>query len=242
MTTVLGQLNRKDRKMTQVVMPNLRPLTVSLLTDNSQSYTPVGYRLAVVSWKTPKAEMGNTEYKRRSSVCAAVPVIEVAFDAGVLKAALQGSINDMQDMVLRDYVNQMIELDTSVNLIGMIVPSELFTQDGLAHWYSSQSVSGKLSKEMVASWFTSQLEGPLTTALSAIPGISEEKLKAAVKQHKELLVKLSSPQASLPVHVATQLQKALLLSTSQDKVRTGLERKLEGFMKPKTADDLLLSL
>lgn len=227
-----------------VSSPKLVPFTISVLTDNSLLLLPSQgmWRLSVVSWKTPQSEVKNPDFKRRSSICVAVPIVVSSFPhSSILSTALVQAVNDMQDAVVRDYVNALIEADTSVNLIGQSVPRELLTDEGIAAWFANKSVNGRLSKDAVFNWFDTVLAGTLTDKLSALPGIDEEKLLKAVQQHRKLLADLASPRAQMPEVLAGQLRKALLLVPG-DKVRESLLTRIDGFLKPKSSLELELGL
>lgn len=221
--------------MTVNVLTKLVPFVVAPLLDNSENMLPdANYRLSIVRWKTPKDQKENAAFKTRPAICVAVPKVLVAVQPETLATAMQDALNELQDNVIRSALNVAIEANTAINLVGVTIDKDTLTADGIASWAREQSVSGRLSKEAIGAWFDSKLSDELGIKIAeSNPTIDADKLEKAVKQHREILMQLASPRASMPDKLAVQLQKAVNLVSGSDKVKETLNAKLTAFLTPK---------
>lgn len=220
--------------MSQNVSNKLVPFVVAPLLDNSENMLPDGHRLSVVRWKTPKDQKENASFKARPAICVAVPTVTVTCEPVTLQDAMQIAIAELQDNVVRSVINDAIDANTAVNLVGIVLDANKLTATGIADWSREQSISGRLSKETIGGWFDSKLETELGIKLAEVNvNLTSDQLEKAIAQHKKLIMDLASPKANMPEQLAKQLQKAINLVSGDDKVKSVLNTKLDGFIKPK---------
>lgn len=220
----------------------LTPFQVVMYVEGMENRVTASDRLSVIRWKTPKDKMSDTSYRKQPTLCVAIPVIEFEVEPACLVEAMKQAIEDMQDNAIRDVITTEIEAQPGMNLATILIPRELGTPSGLAAWSAKKVISGRLSTELLTQWFASTLQAPLEVALAGIEGISEVQHTKAVAQHKMLVISLASPRAVMNPKIAAQLQKAINLVPVGDKVRNQLNTKLELFINPVSANELLLSL
>ena len=246
--------------MSTSLLNYLTPLKLYDYVEGMETRCLAAHRLSVVRWKTPTAQVNNPNYKKLPTVCCSLPSVSLSCAPDVLQAAMQAALEDMQDAAVRSTIAQAVENNSRASLLAVVIPSELGTAEGLAAFASAQAASGRLSKEGLAAWFTSSLAAPLTEALvdrlvevataESLDGSLEdsealrieEAAKAQVAKAKAAIEALASPRANMSPMVAKQLQKALSFAPSGDRVRKQLEAKLEVFINPKVAEELLLNL
>src|SRR5258706_16471622 len=89
---------KETETMTQVFHAPLKPYQVSLLTDKSYQFCPVGYRLAVIRWKETTDKVTGVKKPARSAICCPVPVISFQVEPEILRDAISDCIAEKQDM------------------------------------------------------------------------------------------------------------------------------------------------
>lgn len=212
------------------------------------SSTPlVGYRLSVIAWKTPSKEKDNASYKRKPTICVAVPSLNLSVTPSCLAVAMREALEGMQDAAIREIVVNALERDTSIAISSIWVPEELGTPEGLAAWNAKQSVSARLSTASLTTWFDNVVAGPLVElVVSKLPPETmdlEGVAIAQVEKAKIAIVSLASPRVTMPKKIAEQLAKALGAVVAEgDSTRAQLEKRLDFFINPPVSAELLLNL
>lgn len=218
--------------MTQDVNPTLRPFVVSVKLDSSERNCPAGHRLAKVGWRETDAMKKRGEKPRSAMVCP-VPVLTVQVVPDLLATAVNEHICDLQDAIFSEIVNAAIKDDTSILAEAIKIDPATFTMQGIANWCAIQSEKSKLSKDAIGNWFDTMLRSALEQRLSAIPGITDEMLLASLTEHKNNLTGLASTTAGkMPEKLVKQLLKAVGLVQSEDRIKSALTAKLQGYIKP----------
>lgn len=210
----------------------LQAFHVAMLTDKSEDMLLSGQRLCVVRWKTTKELAEAGRQNMRPAVCVSLPMIEIAVMPECLAEALTSALQDMQDVVMRRWIDSQILATPGLNLASLVLPSDLVTADGIANFHREDAISKRLSKAGIAAWFDRVLAEPLGIAfVERNSQIDDVVLEKAILQHREILCKLASPRDRLPEKIALQLQRALELLPAQDSVSLTLNARLEGFIK-----------
>jgi hypothetical protein len=214
--------------------------------DGMENKVMEGYRLSVIRWKTPTAELKNPAYKKTPTLCVPLPALPVSVMPVALQVAMQEAVDDIQDAAVRSFISQEIENKPGINLVSIMVPEKLGTHEGIAEFAAAKAASGRLSKESLGAWFDAILADSLVDAIIArLPPDTEDAASVAVAQiagARTAVVGLASPRANIPQRVAVQLLKAVCMAPKGDKTRAALEVKLGLFANPPSAEELLLSL
>lgn len=223
--------------MTDLLLGNVTFHPISLFTESSKPLN-AEHRLVVIRFKEKK---GSTE-KKPPSYCTSIPTLSVECSDDLLNKLCTAAVQEAQDNIIRDKVESFLEtpsIKKEVNSTEISVPA-------ISAFYDRVATSGRLSKESISVWFDESLAEELAIALlTAVPALNndEEKLAAAIKGHKDHICNLASPRANMPVKLATQLKKAVLLAKDEDgKIKPSLLTKLEVFINPPSVDELALSL
>jgi len=225
--------------MTVIVSPApYKPFLVNVLTENSESLLPPDHRLSITRWrltdaaKTKAAKEGK-KLLERSPVCVAIPVINVTVQPEILASALSQCLAELQDLIVSEAINKAIADDTAVVLTTIEIDPDSVTDVGIAAWQANKAMSGRLSSDTIGNWFDTALAEHLQIAIvSKYPDLDEKKLTAITADYRSKFTKLASPKASMPEGLVKQLQAALGLAESNDKVKAVLSSKLAGFLKP----------
>lgn len=213
---------------------------VGIHTDSTKP-TNESHRLSVIAFKTPSDKKNDATYKRPVTRSVSVPQITLTIQPDVIRDALQAAYYDLQDQVIREIVVSSLDAGMQAadgTLKKIVIDSNQISLEACAAFYARKSIGTKLSKDMLASWFDSDLATQLELALISALKLPEQpapeeqaKLDAAVKQHRNLIVSLAAPTASLPDHITKQLQRAVNLADDSP-VKTTLSDKLHRFLKP----------
>lgn len=221
--------------MNDVVPTTLVPFKLQTKTETSEKNTPAGHRLVTVSWKETKQvkEKGD---KVRAACCVAIPTVTVQVVPDLLASALNECVAGFQDSIVAEIVNNALKLDSSVQWNAIPITADMVSLQGIADWTAAQAEKGRLSKDSIGNWFDTMLAKPLESAIAqVIPDGTENSddiLIAAIKAHRDNLQSLASPRANMPEKLVKQLQKALKLVESDDKVKAGLSARLASFIRP----------
>lgn len=212
---------------------------VEILTDNSKALD--GQRLSRITFKTPTDKKDDASYKRPVARCVSVPVVTLMIQPDCIAAALQAAYEELQDAVIRDIIVNDLQYGPAGSdgkLRAISIHDDQISYEAIAAYSARVSVSGKLSKEVLNNWFDSDLKDQLTLALAAVLQLPDEpsapeqqRLNAAVDQHRNMISALASPKSSLPENICKQLKKAVSLA-EDSKVKSSIINKLETFMKP----------
>lgn len=239
--------------MTNTVNATLTPFQVVMYTEGAESRVPQGYRLSLIRWKMPteKELKANPGALKKPNVCVALPGLSLAVVPACLAVALQEALEDIQDNAVRSFITGKIEETSGVNLASLVVPAELGTAEGLRDYAAKKTISARLSGDSLGAWFDSRMSGPLVdlvvSKLEGTEGAAEIAVGQVVKA-RAAIVALASPRAVMPQAVAMQLAKAIGATVLKDgegrgdKTVESLMKKLEFFINPPKAEELLLSL
>ena len=218
-----------------------KPYSVELYTASSSA--PADYRLVVLSWKTPQAEVGNASYKKPPAVCIAVPRISLSVTPSFLQPALLEAFEDMQDSYFRASVSEK----AIGQRIGILFSEADCGPQAIASWMARTGGSGnRLSKEVIEDWFNNQLADTLTLALASRMALSEapsdeevKRLETAISQRRLLMTKIAGPGKPFADKVATQLLDAAELAP-ESRTKNQVVAKLRSYLEaPVDLDDLL---
>jgi hypothetical protein len=207
------------------ILPNLTArvaYSVQLLTDSSKEQDAT-HRLVKITYKATKERKNPPPNK-----CVSIPAISLTVEPEVLNDAMTLAYQELQDEMIRAAIE-----DGAENIY-----SDQLTPESVAAYSAAKNAPGRLSKDMLEAWYSSDLEEKLIGALACVLKIGENpskeelaKLNGATEQHKKLIVALASPRAALPANVATNLRKAVMLADGS-KVRDSLISKLDAFLQP----------
>lgn len=208
-------------------------LPIVLHTDSAKAATAAD-RLVVIRFKEKK---GSTTPKS-PSYCVSIPVLEVTTNDELLNKAATAAIQELQDSIIRERVEAFLE-DTSIR---KEINELEINAIAISTFYDRVATSGRLSKELLSSWFDETLAEELALALLvAVPSLQsdEAQLSAVLKSHKDHICNLASPRANMPQKLATQLRKAVLLAKEEEgKIKPTLLSKLDAFINPPKVTEL----
>jgi hypothetical protein len=146
----------------------------------------------------------------------------------VLQVALQDSVNDLQDSLVRFIIDEQKKV---------LFPQSDVSVSAVASFAATQATSRRLNKEVLGSWFDAALQDKLMTALTSALNIGSNasdvevtKLIQAVQQHRSKVCELSAPRPAINVQQAKQLCKAVSLA-DDDSIKTQLLSKLDALSK-----------
>ena len=207
---------------------------------NKFSKAPAGFRLVEIQFKSTKARP-----VAPAAHCVAIPVVEITVQPPVLQQAMQAAFWGYQEAVIRDAIEDVLGVAGNKTARDLLISDEDISPAGIAAFMSAGP--GKVSKDKLDNWFKQCLEQPLGLALAEKMGLdlgdndADSNLlaswSAALEQHKELIISLSSPQARLQEVVSQQLLAAVQRANNSDSVAIGvatfLTNKLSGFITPK---------
>lgn len=201
---------------------------VSLHTDKSVAMP--GQRLAIIRFKESKAAAGEAAKAKLPSYCVSLPFPAISVQPACLQDAMVAAVCDLQDSIIRAHI---VEYDGP----GVVpaISADLLTADACAAWASEAATNGRLSKERVTTWFNDCLAGLLSEALIAKAGLQGEQLNVVIAQHRDFIVSLASPKASIAADNAKSLLRAVSLA-GDDIIKSQLVRKLEVFANPKSVN------
>lgn len=201
--------------------------------DPKKSSAFTGQRLAKITYKTDK-ESGT----KKDSKCVSIPMVaSEAITASIdkLMPHLVTYMQDVQDKIIRGLVDSGKETvhDDEISVAACI------------EFLDSESTGGRLTKEMISSWFDSTLADKLTVAFADKLGVSdtptaddEAKITAAITQYKDKFSSLAGGKTSYSPEIADRLQKALSFAPDGDELAGKFSVRLEK-MKEIPAIDLL---
>jgi hypothetical protein len=192
-------------------------------------------RLSVIRWKATKDKAG-TIIPARRSMAVEVPNLELSVTPAVLQTALSAAYLELQDEFIRSKVEEALEAKRE----NIFFTFQDFQPESLAAYLSEKATSGKLSGDVIATWFDANLADNLEEAFAAKEDVTDDQIKKALKDYRESFSKLASPAWAPPIKIVKQLHSALQKAAS-DKVTSQLESRLTKMLAPKT-ESLELSL
>lgn len=211
-----------------------KPLMFYPYTEGAKNNVPAGYRTCVVSWKLTE-EKKKQGHRARAAVYCIIPTLSISVNPTSLQDILQEAFFDMQDKAAAAFLNQKIMENTAINLIGVSLPENFLTIEGMLEIFNQERESKRLSRNSLELWFAECLEEPLATALiERNLELTEnvEKLSKTLGAYKEAVCNLASPRLFMKPDNARALLKAIDLGTD-GVVKMQLRARLETILKPK---------
>lgn len=212
---------------------------MTIKTDSSAAANST-HRLCILDFKTPSDKKADSTYRKPASRCVSIPTISLSVEPAILADALQLAFCEMQDTLIRAKFMAALEASSDNNPIVTITDDDI-SPAAVAFYAAEKQISGKLSSDKIGSWFDAYLADGLQLALANAMQLPDEpseqqqqRLTAAVAQHKLMLCKLAGP-VQLPEKIATQLTKAVAIMQPADKIAKQLLAKLA----PKDQPDML---
>ena len=192
-----------------------------------------GQRLAKVTYKVDKTTGIKPESKSVSIPVTGWSEIEPFLNA--LKPSIIELVHGAQDKIVRSKVESGATSVCDDDLAMSAVITYLTTE------------SGRMTGEVIRSWFTETLRDPLMLAFASKLGIPEDaapsseqasKLEKIIKGYEDSFAKMASGAASFNELQKVNLLKALELADSDDSMVTRFTERLS----KKSDDDLLMAL
>lgn len=196
-----------------------------------------GQRLAKIGYK----DRGGKKAKY-SSVAVSVPMIPVTEIESNIKRLLPhiGTLLETaQDGVIRSlYESAQGELQS--------VSDADISIDACIAYLEAESNGSRLTKEMIASWFDSEVKDNLFVVLAEKLGFSEvnteqtQVINKHVSTYRELLASLAGGRTILEPKQLNACEKAIMLASSEDSdIAKKLTARLETLKNPKPLEELL---
>lgn len=226
--------------MTQGFHAMLHPYKVSTFTDSSVKFCPNGFRLSVIRWKQTTDKLTGKVTPAKSAVCVPVPVVVFAVEPASLADSFATYVADQQDLIIRGQIDRWFSEHSNVMLSEIDINLGSVSAEGLQTFHLQNMVGGKLSSEVINEWFDLEVSGKLEEKLAQIEGINDLTLKAAIKQHRDILARLASSKVALTEKITDQLLKVVRLAEGETMIKDTLIKKLVSF-KAKD-EELLLEL
>lgn len=198
------------------IIDNANHSVVSYDPKSSRAFT--GQRLAKFSWKTGTDKNSPYYNIKRESKCVSVPVItgeEVIGNIEVLIPHVVSFLAGVQDKIMREI------LDSGNNVVS--ITNESISIAAITEWLESNDDSGRITKEMVGTWFDSNISDNLAVVLADRLGVSEvpsdadsDKIMRTVAVFKDRISALAGGKTMYEVKVCNSLKSALELAESGD--------------------------
>lgn len=227
---------------------------VTILTNSSKpsSTATTPHRLSCINFKEmPEKDAEGNKIKnadgsvkmkhKHANRCVSVPVTTVMIQPDSIKAALQAAFESLQDDVIKSIVVAALDAGTKNadgSLKSIIISDEQISLEACAKFHAASS-TGKLSKDVLNDWFTSDLADTLTVKLADVMKLPDAPtqeqtaaLDAAISEYKAMFAGLAAPKAQLPIALAKQLRTALKLATDS-RIKASLDDKLTTMLQPK---------
>lgn len=210
--------------------------------DPKASKPFTGQRLSKVTYKTVTNKDDPMFGIKRPSKCVSLPLVkqeDVIANINALAPAVAEYLQTIQDKIVRERV------DANAAHITM----EEISIAGCIEWLESNSESGRLTKESVASWFSETIEENLAVVLADKLGISDtptdaesNKILAVVEQFKGKISSLAGGKTSYEPKICKSLINALELAPAGDILATRFTARLNKMIEESKAGEDLLSL
>lgn len=220
--------------------------TVEIHTTSSKPKDE-NHRLEIISFKTPRDKKDDATFKRHVARCVSLPICNLTIQPDTIRDAMQAAYYDLRSQVVREIVVNHLDAgmqDASGKLKPCVISYEQISLEACAAFYARKAVGTKLSSEMLASWFDSDLATTLELALITVKQLpdtlnieQQTAIDKLVKQHRDLVVKLAAPTLTLPDNIIKQLQRAVSLADDSP-VKETLNNKFATMLKPR--EELIL--
>ena len=197
-----------------------------------------GQRLSKVTYKTDK-ESG----VKKDSKCVSIPLVTGASDVipniDLLIPAICDYLQTVQDKIVRERIEAGSSVVTGED-IGMLAVVEWLENQG-------NDGSGRLTKEVVGSWFSENVADELAMVLaekmgvSAVPTDAESaQILRVVDTFKEKVSALAGGKTSYPAALAVSLKKCVEMAPAGDSLRGKFVARLDKMIAIKEVDLLNL--
>jgi hypothetical protein len=222
------------------VIDNLNHSVVSYDPKSTKAFT--GQRLSKVTYKTITDKNSEFYGIKRDSKCVSLPLVQVAdvvANIASLAPAVVEYLHSVQDKIVRERVDAGA---TSISMQEISIAACI-------EWLESNSESGRLTKEVVASWFDETISDQLTVTLAEKLGVSEvptdaesAKILAVVEAFKSKVASLAGGKTSFEPKVCKSLVNALALAPAGDVLATRFTTRLNKMIAEAEAGADLLAL
>jgi hypothetical protein len=204
--------------------------TDSSIADNKD------HRLAVIRWKTPSDKKDDPSFRKLPTRCVSIPRTSLMVEPEVLRSAMVQAFEDMQDEVIRALILEGISNGDN----NPYITAEQVSEEAVAAFITAKAISGRLSGELLQSWYNTNLKDKLTLALGNAMKLPDnpsaeqsQRLEKALEQHSKLIQSLASPRASMPENICKQLKKAVSLAEDDGKIKGQIIAKLDMLLQPR---------
>lgn len=202
-----------------------------------------GQRLSSHSWKTQK----DTGVKR-TSVCVSLPTIkksEIVENLDTLIPMIRAHLESVQDKMIKEKLESKegqegkvtMVLDSEINIAAMIA------------WNTPEASTNRLTKEVVAAWFTENVEESLMLALADKLGVGEVptdaesmQIEKITNEFKNKVSGLAGGKTSYAPEIARAVRKCVELAPAGDELTSKLIARLDKMITAPVGIDLLDAL
>lgn len=222
------------------VIDTLNHSVVSYDPKSSKAFS--GQRLSKVTYKTVTNKEDPLYGIKRESKCVSlpmVPVADVVSNIQALAPVVVEYLHSVQDKIVRERIDAGA-LNIAMSDVSIAACIE---------YLESNSESGRLTKEVVASWFNETIAEPLAVTLADRLGVSatptdaeSAKILAVVEAFKGKVAALAGGKTAYEPKVCTSLISALNLAPSGDVLATRFTARLNKMIEESKANEDLLNL
>lgn len=222
------------------VIDTLNHSVVTYDPKSSKAFT--GQRLSKVTYKTVTDKNSEFYGIKRDSKCVSLPLVQVSdvvANINALAPAVVEYLHSVQDKIVRERVDAGAS-SISRNEISIAACVE---------WLESNSESGRLTKEVVATWFADTIAEPLAVVLAEKLGVGEtpsdeesNKILAVVDAFKGKVSSLAGGKTAYEPKVCKSLLNALELAPAGDVLATRFAARLNKMIEEAKANEDLLNL
>lgn len=222
------------------VIDTLNHSVVSYDPKSTKAFT--GQRLSKVTYKTVTNKDDPLFGVKRESKCVSLPLVAVAdvvANISALAPAVVEYLYSVQDKIVRERIDAGA---TSISMQEISIAS-------CVEWLESNSESGRLTKETVATWFADTIAEPLAVTLADRLGISatptdaeSTKILAVVDAFKSKVAALAGGKTAYEPKVCKSIISALELAPAGDVLATRFTARLNKMIEASVADEELLNL
>lgn len=222
------------------IIDTLNHSVVSYDPKSSKAFT--GQRLSKVTYKTVTNKDDPLYGIKRESKCVSLPLIpatEVISNIVALAPVVVEYLHSVQDKIVRE------RIDAGAGSIAMGEVSIA----ACIEFLEQNSESGRLTKEVVAAWFTDTIAEPLAVTLADRLGVSatptdaeSNKILAVVEAFKGKVASLAGGKTAYEPKICKSLLSALELAPAGDVLATRFTARLNKMIEESKAGEDLLSL
>ena len=228
---------------TNTILNYLTPFQLYSYTDGAEDKVLEGYRAAIIRGREPGEAAKAKGVKKLPTMIVALPRITLTVTPLVLQASMTDALAKMQDAAVRSHIDSLLVKEPGIMLAGQMVPQEIGNAEGLASFNATNGVSGRLTKEKLATWYKDTLmEALMDRLIEVAPETSSEVLALKVQKTGEYICKLAAPKLDIRPEFAKQLLKVVILAPSEDAIRIALVKKLDIVINPPSEAEFSLDI